>query len=338
MTSNEILVNEPTQIKRYRTHLIALMSFFHNKKYSRTKEFETDELALLTPDIIYRFFCKRIFGTENPAASINPQKRSTSIYYWKKSISHFMPNHDTKWDEIKQTGNPALSPKINRLIKAVEKREVRGEGKQSKEDRPLEQSEVDQIMDILSASTNDLLKFKYAAMIKLQIHMIGRIDDISHFKVDGIKANPNFDFSLYVKMKWSKNVNRERDAPDQIILGSWNPKYCVLLSLALYLETCVKAGTPLQFLFCEDLQPSSRVLKHYQDDLREHIFTDKRLELVQPGHIGSHSFRKYATTYSRRNGGTKEETDARGRWRNRETASDSYYDKVLPFPDAKISC
>jgi hypothetical protein len=50
-----------------------------------------------------------------------------------------------------------------------------------------------------------------------------------------------------------KNVNDDRDAPWQIVLGSINPVYCVLSSLALWLELNLKSNPVAMsslYVFC----------------------------------------------------------------------------------------
>ena len=54
------------------------------------------------------------------------------------------------------------------------------------------------------------------------------------------------------------------------------------------------------------------------------------------GPLGSHSLRKFASTWLRRNGGTKDEKDTRGRWKKRRV-SDTYDDMELPYPDTKAA-
>lgn len=53
--------------------------------------------------------------------------------------------------------------------------------------------------------------------------------------------------------------------------------------------------------------------------------------------LGSHSIRKYAATFARRCGVTKDEKDIRGRWKGAGRVSDVYDDVELPYPDAKVA-
>ena len=64
-----------------------------------------------------------------------------------------------------------------------------------------------------------------------------------------------FSHSLKVRLNWSKNVNDERDAPFQLVLGSMNHIYCVLWSLGLRLELYHPAmESPYLFCFCDDFR------------------------------------------------------------------------------------
>ncbi|KAG3062624.1 hypothetical protein PC122_g19201 [Phytophthora cactorum] len=38
-------------------------------------------------------------------------------------------------------------------------------------------------------------------------------------------------------MRWSKNIQEERDAPEQIVAGSMDPKMRAILNLAVYIES-----------------------------------------------------------------------------------------------------
>lgn len=88
-------------------------------------------------------------------------------------------------------------------------------------------------------------------MLKFQFHLIGRSDNTAHVKKSFFSASSQFSGYLLVKMRWSKNVREERDCPHQILLGSFNSKFCVLLPLALFLEKWIqdREGTVSQWLF-----------------------------------------------------------------------------------------
>jgi len=48
--------------------------------------------------------------------------------------------------------------------------------------------------------------------------------------------------------------------------------------------------------------------------------------------LGSHSIRKYAATFARRCGVTKDKNDIRGPWKGAGRVSDVYDDAELPYP------
>ena len=78
--------------------------------------------------------------------------------------------------------------------------------------------------------------------------------------------NPIADQALIAplaQMCWSKNINEERDAPKQILLGAMNPKYCVLLKLGCYLEHWTGSNTNdfTKFLFGIDGLNDPKLIK-----------------------------------------------------------------------------
>jgi hypothetical protein len=87
------------------------------------------------------------------------------------------------------------------------------------------------------ATTIDLM-IKAPTMMKMQFHLIGRSDDITNLETRDFRSHNKFkDFCLQTKVSWSKNVMEERDCPDQILLGSANPGFCVLVALSCWLES-----------------------------------------------------------------------------------------------------
>jgi hypothetical protein len=86
---------------------------------------------------------------------------------------------------------------------------------------------------------------------KFQYTMVARLDDTAHLKEEDLKPNPEFPFALLCQMCWSKNVMEERDGPDQILLDSMDRRYCILLTLGIFLEVWCAAGHGLgnQYFF-----------------------------------------------------------------------------------------
>ena len=75
--------------------------------------------------------------------------------------------------------------------------------------------------------------------------MISRIDDSAQVILDHhVCVHDKFSHSLKGRLNWSTNVNNELDAQFQIVLGSMNHIYCVLWTLALWLELNIKLYPP----------------------------------------------------------------------------------------------
>jgi hypothetical protein len=76
-------------------------------------------------------------------------------------------------------------------------------------------------------------------MLKFQFHIIGQSDDICNLETKDIRSHDKFgDFALSRrKVSSSKKVMEEHDRPDQILLGSNDTDFCVLLALACWLES-----------------------------------------------------------------------------------------------------
>ena len=63
----------------------------------------------------------------------------------------------------------------------------------------------------------------------------------------------------------------------------------------------------------------------------------ENVQLTSRNPIGTHSIRKLSATYARRNGCSKNDVDARGRWKSNERIVDTNIDCLIKFPDAKVA-
>ena len=81
-----------------------------------------------------------------------------------------------------------------------------------------------------------------AAYFIYQYNMIGRVDDVADFKAKEITPNLEYKFLIQSRMKRSKNVHEEREAPDQVVFGAGDARYCAQLSLAIHLEHAFEDG------------------------------------------------------------------------------------------------
>ena len=154
-----------------------------------------------------------------------------------------MMNCLPSWDEMHWRGNPTKSSIMNNLISFVKKKETRGQGKESKADRAFEHSKFQQVMNSFhNASSSDFSKYRYAAMIKFMFHFVCHGNNAAHVFKSSLKQSSEYPWALVCTLHWSKNVREQHDCPPQIMLGSMNPDYCVMLSLAVFLEEWIEQG------------------------------------------------------------------------------------------------
>ncbi len=112
------------------------------------------------------------------------------------------------WDEIRKEGNPTKSQAVNDLIKKIEKHEVRGTGVATTARHPIEWDEY--IMLLIAArhvfSHREKAIYKILAVLLLQWHFIGRIDNIMSLVMTTIQPNLRHPSCLQLKMRKSKNI------------------------------------------------------------------------------------------------------------------------------------
>ena len=309
----------PTQFNQYQRVLIDFMSYKDATQYEEDHTFTDVELGQITPEHLQQWMCFKAYGTAEPGPDDNPtHARSTSLKYYKKAISYFMPNGNYSWNVFSNDGNPTKSKAVNDVIKAVLTKEVRKQGKASSARRALEMAEFEQSIDLIEAFPDADKKYAISAVSRFQTSMIARIDDTCKFKLEDLKPDPQFAFTLLAQMCWSKNVRDERDAPNQILLGAMDMRYCVLVGLAVHLETWLEsnAGLTTPFLFGIDGEEDPiRLNKSVSNFLKNNIFDNPAFVRVRAGLLGTHSYRKFASTLARRNGCSRDDVDSRGRWR-----------------------
>ena len=252
-----------------------------------------------------------------------------------------MPNKNTPWNVESNSGNPTRSIVVNKLIKAIKKKEVRKEGVPSQARRALQIAEYLQLVRLLHEEDDHTRSKVISCMIKVQFHMIGRLDDVCQFKTSELKSHSNFPFLLTGRLCWSKNVQDERDAPDQILFPSKEWEYCVYIGLAVHLETFLATGdgenNDLLFGICGPGQRGVSRLKDRASNILKNIFESEQFDRVLDGNLGSHSLWKLPATYARRNGASRDDIDTRGRWKKNTRQVDTYIDTLLPYPDARVA-
>ena len=304
-----------------------------------------EDLTLTNVEIM-RWFNMRVWGYPDPAPdhAYLPLIRSNCILSWKKQISFFMPNKMQPWDHIGNTGNPTRCNQMASLLKQVKRMEARGIGKPSEARDSISETQFRLMNQVLLEKDASIVeKYGIPALTKFQFHMISRIDDSTLFFANHLKPHDNYsDFCLKARLNWAKNVNEEREAPYQAVIGSMNHHYCIFIALGIWLESSLTAfpwaaTSPYVFSFKNDERIPEGAVKskaHAQRTLHE-VF--KEHDDFAGTKLGSHSVRKYASTTVRNNGATKDEKDIRGRWKSSTRVSDVYDDVELPFPDAKLA-
>ncbi|KAL3763929.1 LOW QUALITY PROTEIN: hypothetical protein ACHAW5_008367 [Stephanodiscus triporus] len=181
---------------------------------------------------------------------------------WVFSVEELSPiSPKIVWDPLYNHGNPTKSTEVNDLIAFVKKKETRGQGKKSQADRPFEHSEFKQVLDTCHASVEADFdrKYRYPAMMKFMFHFIARGDDAAHVFKSSLVPSMQYPWALTCKLRWSKNVRESHECPHQILLGSMNPDYCVMLSLSVFLEAWISRGQgrTSQWLFSDDVTSAS---------------------------------------------------------------------------------
>ena len=214
----------------YSSVLLRLINYLDSVTHPKGTEIPRERITRLTPSDLMRFFNSEIFGAEVCPEDGNPKIRSSTVEFWKKALSSFMTNRLMAWNEVSNIGNPTRCTELNDLVKYVKKKEVRKQGVSSKARRALTHEEFKATISTIKAhnrtqdgeSTSVIWNYGVPASMCLQFHVISRIDDTMHIKMENLRKINTFSFLLQVRLNWSKNVREERDAPWQILLPAMN--------------------------------------------------------------------------------------------------------------------
>ena len=136
-------------------------------------------------------------------------------------------------------------------------------------------------------------------------------------------------------MKWPKNTWEEKDCLNRILLAYMNHNSCGVLGLALFLDKWSKdtitTGAFLQWLFAEGKSNRRSELGDVEKEIiREQIqyaaFLKKNIfksdvngafmRETGEGRLATHYIRKFAATYARQCGGTRDDANYRARWKS----------------------
>ena len=324
---------EASKIRRYKASLLGLWNMLHDSSLNMEHQFSNEELFSITPEHVHRYLCTKAYNKEEPNFEVDKPThgRSSSLEFAKKAISFFMPNRLLHWNEQTRQGNPTKSSMVNNLIKRVKKDEVRKQGKASNARRAMKMNEFVFMINGFRSMPVATSRYTIAAYFIFQFHMVARLDDIMNFKVEDVTPNPDYPGTLKSKMCWSKNVMEEREAPDQIILAAQDPNFCAILALAVHLDNGIRVGKikddGTMFGINKSVASGALMKQIKRDDF----------PLYDNLPLGTHSVRKFPSTYARRNGCNRDDVDVRGRWKRMKRTVDTYIDVELPYPDAKVA-
>ena len=336
------------------------MSYIHHKDYQLNQEFSNEELASITPEQVYQFLAFKAYGREDPNVTSIPIARGDTVDFIKKSISYFIPDNKNRWDPRTKTGNPTQSSNILKLFDMIKKAQVDNRGVKSCATRAFEFDEWIQQSLILRQSNDKDALLLLRPIIVFNWALINRVSDAIEFYRNEIRASPQFDGVLLAKLRWSKNVRDERDCPNQVLFGAYNPAFCVILALAIRLEYFLgtEEGRDSPFVFMKKIPEEvsteatgndialqkylNKVKTNVRNKLNQLVFKSPNWVQQREGKLGTHSWKKAPMTYAMRRGDvSKDNCDVRGRFKNdsnrRARVSDRYIDVMQPWPDAKVA-
>ena len=235
-----------------------------------------------------------------------------------------MPNKGPQWIDGRG-GNPTKSQDVNDCLRAVRRAEVRGRGVATSTKRALTEPEYLKCLELLRAKDSGGFnsKYKYVTMLITQGHLIGRVDDICHFKTADQKSHPTFAYGLSSSVRWSKNVLDERACPDQIVLASQDSSTCYVLNMALYMEQFLGWYPDAYHLFTEkdDEHAPDQLIQRFRQRLDKDCFKNPDFENLTEGQqrltggAGTHSIRKMFAQKARAMGAIIQQVEIRGRWK-----------------------
>lgn len=321
--------------KAYKRELHHFMSFLGRSVELESPNFTANDLLDVVPEDLVRYLNLKAYGEEYPApGSLPTYARSNTLKAMKKMLSSFMPRRMIQWDDIRREGNPTKSIAVNEVIKKVMKHEVRKQGVESCARRPMEFDEYINALEIIrkGSEIHPFERFRLSAVLTLQWHLIGRVDDMMKMGFLDLSFNLSCPFSLICQLRWSKNITEEREAPRQIIFASKDDRMCPLLNLAVFLELCPVDDLNTNFLFGNGMDGDRSIRA-----LLARALEDSNFRKLGGGKLGTHSIRKGAATYCAKCGVSKDHVELRGRWRGQKRQVDTYIDIERAFPDAQVA-
>jgi hypothetical protein len=323
----------------YHAILARFFRSFDGVDYDIHHVFTEDDLRRVTHADVLNYFKFRCFGTPNPDyrdRNLRVAIRVSTAYFWKKGISKFFCNAGVN--------NKTQGPMITEFMNRIKRMEVRGKGQLSKARVPFKYQDFMHLIQMLKNNVggvaNDIKKYGIPAMLCFQFSLICRFDDATQMLSANLQYNDRFpQHALKARLVWSKNVNEQRDAPWQTLIGSISTTFCVFINVGIWLELHLSTTpganlSPYLFGFSHDNEiPSGGDRAKMR---ARHILTPIfKSPFYREQCVGTHSIRKFAATHCRNCSISKDDVDSRGRWKNSGRTADRYEDPTLPFVDIK---
>jgi len=343
---HNLFVVETMTKNDYFPYLCRFLGYLDGTTYNPRVQgpFPAARLLQIQPEQFLKWLTLCTYGKEVIGPNDRPTLwRSDTIAYAKKAVSYYMPHHG-EWNNSTGHGNPTRDKTILRFIQEVKKHQVRKQGRASRVKRDLSLPEFKKAIELLEAGS--CRNIRWTCCLRLQFNLIGRGDDVHEMETKNLRRHPQFDFALQTKLNWSKNVKDERDCPPQIMLGSMNPMFCVLLELAIYLEVKFSRDGSLhsKYAFTDEVDEKApkRCLEAYSRAVKKQVFdTGIFLQLARQiaGGIGVHSIRKFPASWLKMVGAIQDEIDVRGRWKglSGNRVSTRYINPEQQYTDAKMA-
>ena len=191
---------EQTLNKRYKPVLFSFMGHMNGQQYDAKYNFILEEFLAINPDAVARYMIFKAYGTEEPAPDARSNgRRSSSLYYWKKTLSFYMPNRLISWNVIGGQGNPTRSIDVNNIIAKVKKKEVQKQGKPSPAHASLEVEEFEEAQKMFMeeyGEANIVRRCGIPCLVIFQFHLISWINYSTPFLISNLSLNPDFYFTL----------------------------------------------------------------------------------------------------------------------------------------------
>ena len=299
----------PTVAETYEPCLRSLMDYKLHRIHEKGHRFSQAELLSITDEDICKWMKFRVYGDENADAATTPPifHRHNTVLFWKKAVSHFMVNNHMQWNQETGTGNPTKSPLIHKLLGHIKRMQVQRRGKPSQARRAFSPEEYEQAQEMFWQLPDKEEALCSAAYFAFQFHMMARLDDTGKFRQPDLQPYPSYpEYGILSRLPWSKNVNDERDAPLQLVLGANDPHYDVLSLMGLWLEYRFENNPEEnEFIFCIDGEDDPLRIKDRLRDILTSITGRDDFIVRDLGPTGSHSIRKFSVTFGRGNGCSK---------------------------------